>query len=381
MRETPNWLVLSTLLAALLPAADAQWLKYPTPGIPRTADGKPDLTAPAPKAPDGKPDLSGIWDAEPGGYDLNLVSDLKPGEIQPWAEELFRSRSENFSKDYPAFRCLPSIGAELEFGMFKIFQTPSALAMMNGAESRQILTDGRGLPEDPNPTWQGYSVGHWDGDTLVVQSAGFNDRTWLDFGGHPHTEALRITERFHRKDFGHMDISITLEDPKAYSRPWTVKLEATLSADTELLEYVCNENERDVQHIIVTEADRKKSRAVVTVAPDILSKYIGLYEMVDRNGKPLNRNGEPRAADAQPDRFSVLLESGQLALQMPGSTGKMPLKPESETTFSIAGQPIEFVKNGQGAVTHFIVHAVEGDQKAIRTGDLPAAGSQPAQPR
>jgi hypothetical protein len=255
--------------------------------------------------------------------------------------------------------------------MFKIFQTPNALAFMNGSGARQVLTDGRGLPEDPNPTWQGYSVGHWEGDTLVVQSAGFNDRTWLDYGGHPHTEGLRVTERFHRKDFGHMDIAITFEDLKAYIRPWTVKLDATLAADTELLEYVCNENERDLPHVIVTEADRKKSRAVVTVAPEILSKYTGLYEMVDRNGKPLDRNGKPRAADAKPDSLSVVLDGTQLSLLVPGSSGKMVLTPESETTFSIAGQPVEFMQDGQGFVTHFVVHAVEGDQKAIRTGNLP----------
>lgn len=358
-------------VATLLPAVHGQWLHYPTPGIPRTSDGRPDLTAAAPKAPDGKPDLSGIWQAETGGYDLNIVSDLKPNEVQPWAEQLYRGRMENFSKENPGLRCLPGIGPEMDFGMFKIFQTPHALAILDGSDSRQVLTDGRPLPKDPNPTWQGYSVGHWEGDTLVIQSAGFNDRTWLDFGGHPHTEALRVTEQFHRKDFGHMEITMTLDDAKVYARPWTIRLSATLQPDTELLEYVCNENERDLQHIVVTEADRKKSRTQVTVAPEILARYTGLYEMVDHTGKPLDRNGEPLKEGAKPDLLSVVIDNDQLKLALPGSSGKIAMTPESETTFNIAGQPFEFVRDSNGVTTHFIVHAVEGDMKAIRRGSLP----------
>jgi len=358
--------VLLALFLVTARGAHAQWLHYPTPGIPRTADGKPNLIAPAPKGLDGKPDLSGIWLGQSGGYDLNLVSDLKAAEIQPWAETLYQSRSENFSKENPGLRCLPGIGPGIDLGEYKIFQTPGALAFLTGGDSRQVLTDGRPLPEDPNPTWQGYSVGHWEGDTLVIQSAGFNDRTWLDFGGHPHTEALRVTERFHRKDFGHMDVSLTFEDPKAYTRPWTISVPAELEPDTEVLEYVCNENERDLQHIIVTEADRKKNRIKVTIAPAILSKYVGLYEFVDHDGKPLDRNGQPRDPGAKPDLTSVVLDDDQLKLILPGTTGKMTLAPESETTFSVAGQPIEFVRDPQGATTHLIVHAVEGDMKAVR---------------
>ncbi len=363
IRTTSN---IVAIIAIILPAANAQWLKTPTPGIPRTTDGKPNLTAPAPKTPDGKPDLSGIWQSEPGGYDLNIVSDLKPAEIQPWAEELYRHRMENFSKDHPGLRCLPGIGPQITFGMYKILQTPSAIAFITGSEARQVLTDGRGLPEDPNPTWQGYSVGHWEGDTLVIQSAGFNDRTWLDFGGHPHTEALRVTERFHRKDFGHMDLTMTFEDPKAYARPWTITMDTQLVPDTEILEYVCNENERDLPHIIVTEEDRKKSRTKVTVAPEILAKYAGSYELVDKDGKPQDRNGKRRKDDAMPDLFVVAVDGDQLILQIPGSAGKLALSAESDTTFSIAGQPVEFTTDAHGVATHFVIAAVEGDQKAVR---------------
>ncbi len=116
---------------------------------------------------------------------------------------------------------------------------------------REIFTDGRPLPADPNPTWMGYSVGHWDGDTLVVESSGFNDRTWIDTGGHPHSEALRVTERFLRRDFGHITLQTTIDDPKAYTKPWTVSYDLRLLPDTELLEYVCTENNKDMQHIVV----------------------------------------------------------------------------------------------------------------------------------
>src|SRR5262249_38805251 len=145
-------------------------------------------------------------------------------------------------------------------GPYKILQTPGVIAFLpegfyGPAVHRQVLMDGRRLPENPNPTWQGYSVGHWEGDTLVVESAGFNDQTWLDGGGHPHTDALRTTERFRRKDFGHLELRTTFDDPKAYARSWTISLTVDLMPDTELLEYVCNENERDVPHFVVTPAD------------------------------------------------------------------------------------------------------------------------------
>jgi hypothetical protein len=260
---------IAMVVSAAMPA-DAQWLKTKTPGIPRTKDGKPNLAAPAPKAPNGKPDLSGIWRAEAQGYSLDATTDLKPSEILPWAAALAKERSARFSTDHPYYRCMPEIGPNYNMGPFKFIQGGGTLAMLPEAGPyRQILIDGRALPEDPQPTWMGYSVGHWEGNTLVVESAGFNDLTWLDYAGHPHTEALRITERYTRKDFGHMQIQITFNDPKAYTRPWTITLDAELMADTELLELVCNENDKSSrQHFVVTEDDRRRAQSEFVVPAD-----------------------------------------------------------------------------------------------------------------
>jgi len=329
----------------------AQWLKEQTPGIPRLPDGKPNLTAPAP-AVDGKPDLSGIWRADPGGYGLDLVSDLKRDEILPWADQLFRKRSEEFGRDHPGYRCMPEIGPFYSFGIFKILQGRGTLAVLSEqGQFRNILTDGRALPKDPNPTWMGYSVGRWEGDTFVVETSGFNDLTWLDLGGHPHTESLRVTERYRRSDFGHMKIEMTFDDPKAYRRPWTIVLNALLVPDTELLEFVCNENEKSLQHFVVTDEDRRKSRTVVSLSASVLSSYVGEYELVNEAGRPM--------------KLSVQLKGDQLAA-VPAAGGGFSLVPESETVFSAGGARVEFFRDAQGAVTHFIVRTVEGDMKATR---------------
>ena len=354
------------------PAAFGQWINYPRPGIPRTADGKPDLTAPVPKTAGGKPDLSGIWVTNSAGYGLDLTTGLKPGDILPWAEALSKQRAENLSTGHPGYRCMPDIGPLISFGMVKILQTPGTIAFLaEGEPFRQVLTDGRPLPKDPNPTWQGYSVGHWEGDTLVIESAGYNDKTWLDFKGHPHTEDLHITERYHRKDFGHMDVTMTFDDPKAYRHPWTIALTGELKPDTELLEYVCNENERDARHIVVTEEDRKKFRTTVKVAPEILARYAGVYQAVDQQGEPLDKDGKPVTGDAKPEKLIITVDGDQLILQVGAGAGKIPLMAESENHFSVAGQPLEFVTNAQGKVTQLILHLVEGDRKAIRERDLP----------
>ena len=264
------------LLSAAMPA-DAQWLKTKTPGIPRTKDGKPNLTAPAPKAPDGRPDLSGIWRTDALAFSLDVTTDLKPGEILPWAEALAKERTARFATDHPLYRCMPEIGPNYNMTTFKFVQSGGTLAMLpEGGPYRQILIDGRALPEDPQPTWMGYSVGHWEGNTMIVESAGFNDRTWLDYSGHPHTEALRTTERYTRKDFGHMDIQITYNDPKAYTRPWTITLHAALMADTELLENVCNENDKSSrQHFVITDDDKRKGQSEFVIPADVLSSYAG----------------------------------------------------------------------------------------------------------
>src|SRR6267154_3119441 len=248
MKTLASLIVLSASLAPLV----AQWADRPTPGLPRTADGKPNLSAPAPRSADGKPDLSGVWRIHKS-YLLNAAPDLKAEDIQPWAAALYKRSADNFRNDTDGINCLPpgpktstSVGPPV-----KIVQTPSLVIFLYEYQTlfRQVFTDGRGLPEDPNPTWMGYSIGQWDGDTLVVTTAGYNDRTTLDLGGHPHTEALRVTERFHRRDAGHIDLQVTLDDPKAYTRPWTLPIELDLMADAELIEYVC-ENERDAKHLV-----------------------------------------------------------------------------------------------------------------------------------
>jgi hypothetical protein len=340
------------LLCAAVPAAEAQWLKTPTPGIPRTADGKPNLTAPAPKTADGKPDLSGIWRNDALGYQLDVTTDLKPGEVLPWAAALARERTARFSTEHPSYRCMPEIGPSYNLGTFKFIQSAGTLAMLpEGGPYRQILIDGRALPEDPQPTWMGYSVGRWEGGTMVVESAGFNDRTWLDYSGHPHSEALRVTERYTRKDFGHMEIRITYNDPKAYARPWTITLQAQLMADTELLENVCNENDKSSrQHFVITDDDKRRAQAEFVVPADVLASYAGPYDM-KMGGKSIPS--------------PVVFENGRLYVVPPGG-GKLPLVAESETTFSALGAPVIFRKDASAAVTGFVIHTVEGDQEFER---------------
>jgi hypothetical protein len=254
-----------SLVAVFLPIvtvpAAAQWLNYPTPGIPRLPDGRPNLSAPAPRKPDGKSDLSGIWNGDTPNlqnlkYLSNLAADFKPGEfpIQPWAEALTKERTPGGS-EWPPARCLPPGVPVLNTGnrSLKIIQEPSLVVILYEVfgQFRQIFLDGRTLPMDANPTWLGYSVGRWDGDILVADTAGFNGKTWLDVRGHPTTEALHVTERFRRRDFGHLDIQLTIDDPKAYTKPWTVNLlPLHFDGDNELLEDVCNENERDVKHLV-----------------------------------------------------------------------------------------------------------------------------------
>lgn len=236
-------------------AAQAQWVTFPTPGVPRTADGKPDLSAPAPRMPDGHPDFSGIWIPK-GGYTNNIAKDLKPGDVsfQPWAGKLYEHRVANNGKEDPQAYCVLS-GVPRENVVpypFKILNSKSEIIILYEAlhSYRQIFMDGRALPKDPNPAWMGYSVGHWDGDTLVVSSAGFEENNWIDNSGHPGTESLRLTEKFRRVDFGHIHLEMTIDDPKAYTKPWTVNLEFTASPDIDLIEYVCDENEKDLKHLV-----------------------------------------------------------------------------------------------------------------------------------
>jgi len=240
---------IAVFLVFAMPAA-AQW-RHTMTGIPRLPNGKADLSAPAPKRADGKPDITGLWIPGPGVYVGDIAKDLKPGEVpyQPWAESLYKERRASNSKDDPTASCV--VGgvprSDLVPYPFKILDMPGLTVILYEAvhSYRQIFTDGRGLPNyDPTPTWFGYSVGKWEGDTFIVQSAGFNDHGWIDNFGKPSTEALRVTERFHRKDFGHMDLQITIDDAKAYTKPWMVTIPLTFKVDDELMEYICEENNK-----------------------------------------------------------------------------------------------------------------------------------------
>jgi hypothetical protein len=352
MRRAVVTAALALAVAGLSRESNAQWLKDKTPGIPRTADGKPKLDAPAPTLANGAPDLSGLWRVEQGGYLDNIASDLKPGEKLPWVDALYKQRSAEFAVNHPVYRCMPMIGPLYSFGIFKMLQTPSTMAVLSeSGVFRQILTDGRDLPTDPNPTWIGYSVGRWEGDTFVVSSAGFNDQTWLDYQGHPHSEALRVTERYRRKNFGEMDIQITFDDPKAYTRPWTIAVTARYMPDTELLEYVCGENEKSVQRFMVTEAERQRARATNVVRREVLEQYAGVYEMTGFGGPP--------------QAWVMEVVGDELHLKPP-SGGVYALMPDTSTVFWVTGQRLEFFLDASGRPTHFVFTIVEGDLKAVR---------------
>jgi hypothetical protein len=254
MRSLLRTCALTGLAAASI---SAQWLNYPTPGIPRTSDGKPDLSAPVPKAASGKPDLSGIWVTPDNDQFQNLMAGQKSQEVpyQPWAKALAEQRERDDHKDDPLALCLPPGVPRINtnvFHPFKILQLPLETVILYETSAnevfREIFTDGRPLPKDPQPSWKGYSIGTWDGEIFVVDTIGFNDRGWIDTGkGRPQTEALHVTERFHRLDFGNMEIGVTIDDPKAYTRPWSSVIKVHLVPDSELLETVC-ENPRQIAH-------------------------------------------------------------------------------------------------------------------------------------
>jgi hypothetical protein len=268
------------LFALLTTVAPAQWLNYPTPGMPRTRDGKPNLAAPPPRAVDGKPDLSGVWHVQPtpraemkrifgegigvvevpgmeigtqSKYAFNILLDFKPEDtpLRSEAAEILRRRPQGSNA---ADRCLP-IGIPatgLVSEPNKIVQSPKMTVIMYESDGtyRQIYTDGRQLPKEfALPAWLGYSTGKWERDTFVVETAGFNDKTWLDLMGHPHSEALRIVERYRRRDFGHLDVEMTFDDSQMYTKPFTIKFTQDLQADSDIFEYFCNENEKDTVHL------------------------------------------------------------------------------------------------------------------------------------
>jgi hypothetical protein len=267
------------LVAALLSGtAHAQWLNHPTPGMPRLPDGQPNLSAPAPRMTDGRPDLAGIWAAECSisgrdacftkGFFFDLAKDLPPQDVEmtPWAGAIQAQRESRNHIDDPYGYCLPPGTPRIMFGggPFKILHTPQVTVFLHetlvGMTFRQIFTDGRPLPDVSEPTWLGYSVGQWDGESFVVATTGFRDGGWLDtLRGRPHSDALRVTERLRRIDYGHMDLTITIDDAKAFVKPWTVRASLTLLPDTELLEASCDGHEKTMEHRRVPPASEPPS--------------------------------------------------------------------------------------------------------------------------
>ena len=259
--------VLATLATAQASPASAQWLNYPTPGVPRLPDGRPNLAAPAPRTADGMVDLSGLWEPDPSGGDpssfgggvvtlpaefQNVAARLKGGlPYRPWALDLRNARQADDGKDNPDGLCLPLSILQLHSHPFprRIMQLPGILAILyeKDVDYRQIFTDGRPLPVDPQPSWFGYSSGKWEGETLVVRTSGFREGLWADGAGNPLTEAATVTERFRRPNFGTLQIDVTVDDTKAYTAPWTITLHQRIKLDTELLEYVCLENHKFVR--------------------------------------------------------------------------------------------------------------------------------------
>ena len=255
------------LFIAFTPSLSAQWPRYRTPGIPRTPTGEPDLSAPAPRTADGKPDLSGLWRAgqapglpretetpEPGGPPLanfgNIAAGMKDGlPLQPWAADVLKKRRADNSKDNPEANCMPMgiMQSHTQGYPRRFFQSPTLLLILYEAwhNFRQMYLDGRPLPpqsDDLQPQWYGYSIGKWEGDTLVTETTGFRDDGWLDIAGSPMTSAAKVTERFRRVNFGRMDIDVTIDDPKAYTRPWTVQVRQKILVDLDMMEMICAEN-------------------------------------------------------------------------------------------------------------------------------------------
>jgi hypothetical protein len=260
-------------IIAITAPLGAQWLNYPTPGVPKAANGKPNLNAPAPKTADGKPDFSGIWRAFRGitsrpcptgeceelrdtDHWLNFGAGMPGGlPYQPWAAAKLKEREDQLGKDDPTSYCLPLGVPRLLVapGFKKMVHTPGLLVIMNerNASFRQIFIDGRPLPEDPQPSWNGYSTAKWEGDTLVVQTNGLRDGLWLDRSGSPITDAAKVTERFRRPNYGNLEIEVTMDDPKAYTKTWTAtKITENIVLNTELLDDNCVEGERDMKHMV-----------------------------------------------------------------------------------------------------------------------------------
>ncbi len=344
---------LTLLILCIAATANAQWLDRKTPGIPRTADGKPNLKAPAPRTVDGKPDLSGVWNGP------NVVARPDPANLKPEVLERAKQYQQEYFKTRPLYTCLPS-GPEAErFGGWKrVIQTPTEIAILNeDLTYRVIFMDGRQLEKNMAGSFMGYSVGRWEGDTLVVDSAGFNDKTWTSRYGITHSESLRTTERYRRTDFGHMQVEVTYTDPESYVKPWGFKTELELGADTEMLEEVC---ERSSEHWKTL-----SDTTPVTVPHDVLARYVGTYSGIYGGRKRI---------------INVTLNGDQLmakivgAADIEGGLGTAGLNPDdpqpllarSDTLFEAFGLGFQFVVNDKGVVTDLVEIHISGPYKFPR---------------
>ena len=324
--------------AAVALPANGQWLNHPTPNIPRTSDGKPNLAAPAPRDADGHPDLSGPW------VGRSTLIRVPEEALTAMSKALIHEREENYYKDRPYFQCQPS-GPEPVAGWRRIVQTPSLIVIAyDNLVYRLIFMDGRTLEPNPERTWMGYSVGRWEGDALVVESFGFNDRTWLDTRGLPHTEALRTTERYMRRNVGQLQVELTVTDPGAFAKPWTTTYDLGFGPDTEMVEAVCEDRTHWIGRLSDVERD------AVTVPSATLAKYVGVY-----SGLWIDR----------PRTVRIQLEGGTLYAN--GLVGdKVRLIPHSATSFS-GSDGLSFDFDPEGNPAAFMVERhVSGDWKYTR---------------
>lgn len=349
-------LVLAMLLlfAGAIPAA-AQWLDRPWPGIPRTADGRPDLAAPTPRGPEGRPDLTGVWSAPAP------VARVTSADLQPGVAALARERQQEYFKTRPYFQCRPS-GPEAERagGWKRFVQTPALIAILNDDLTHRVIhMDGRELEADPIPSWSGFSVGRWDGDTLIVDSAGFNDKTWASRYGVSHTEALRVTERYRRTDFGHLEVEVTFSDPGAFVSPWGYTASMVLAADTEMLEDVCERGSEDW-----TGSLSDAGNDAVSVAPDVLARYVGVYTGIYAGNE---RTYEVSLSDGQLIA-TIVGAYDAVGLGSAGLDAGVPrrLVPRSETLFEGLGLGYRFIVDGGGVATDLMVIHVTGDYEYSR---------------
>ena len=340
-------LVTVAALAALTTPVAAQWLNHPTPGIPRTADGTPNLKAPVPRTAEGKPDLTGVWNA-PIQFGQPTVD---PPDMSAWAKDIVARRAEEFFKARPMNRCLPSGPETFSQGFTatvtkQIVQTPGLIVVLNDDLTyRRIYMDGRALESAPFPTWMGYSVGRWEGDTLVVDSFGFNDRTWLNDRGLPHTEALRMSERYHRLDVGHLRIDLTFTDPSVYTKPLSLTVNMELAADTEMLEAVCETGSENW-------TGRSLRSSALNVPGDVLARYVGVYTGIWAR---------------RPRTVQITLSAGQLFARIDGTNESLPLVTLSETVFeSSEGLGYEFIVEGNQPATDVDEIHVSGNYRLAR---------------